>query len=59
VADFASDPLAWRPVKAPSLAEFEALAGEVFRRSAEEIPQCQEKADRLFQPFFDRGKRPG
>ncbi len=32
VADLASDPLAWRPVKAPSLAELEVLAGEVFRR---------------------------
>jgi len=32
MADFASDPLAWRPVKAPSLAELEVLAGEVFRR---------------------------
>lgn len=30
MADFASDPLAWRAAKAPSLAEFEALAGEVF-----------------------------
>jgi len=30
--DSASDPLAWRPVKAPSLAEIELLAGEVFRR---------------------------
>jgi predicted Zn-dependent protease with MMP-like domain len=27
-----SDPLAWRPVKAPSLAEFEALAHEAFSR---------------------------
>jgi predicted Zn-dependent protease with MMP-like domain len=27
-----ADPLAWRPVKAPSLAELEVLAGEVFRR---------------------------
>jgi predicted Zn-dependent protease with MMP-like domain len=27
-----SDPLAWRPVKAPSLAEVEVLAEEVFRR---------------------------
>ena len=27
-----SDPLAWRPVKAPSLEEFEAIAAEVFRR---------------------------
>lgn len=26
------DPLAWRPVKAPSLAAFEVLAAEVFRR---------------------------
>jgi predicted Zn-dependent protease with MMP-like domain len=31
MADLASDPLAWRPVKAPSLAAFEVLAGEVFR----------------------------
>jgi predicted Zn-dependent protease with MMP-like domain len=31
MADLASDPLAWRGVKAPSLAEFEVLAGEVFR----------------------------
>jgi predicted Zn-dependent protease with MMP-like domain len=31
MADLASDPPAWRPVKAPSLAEFEVLAGEVFR----------------------------
>ena len=27
-----SDPLAWRPVKAPSLAELEALAETAFRR---------------------------
>jgi predicted Zn-dependent protease with MMP-like domain len=27
-----SDPLAWRTIKAPSLAEFEILAAEVFRR---------------------------
>jgi predicted Zn-dependent protease with MMP-like domain len=27
-----SDPLAWRAAKAPSLAEFELLAGEVFQR---------------------------
>ncbi|CAL8977429.1 Zn-dependent protease [Rhodoplanes serenus] len=27
-----SDPLAWRAIKAPSLAEFEVLATEVFRR---------------------------
>ena len=31
MADLAPDPLAWRAVKAPSLAEFEVLAGEVFR----------------------------
>ena len=31
MADVKSDPLAWRPVKAPSLAELEVLAGEVFR----------------------------
>jgi predicted Zn-dependent protease with MMP-like domain len=30
MTDLASDPLAWRGVKAPSLAEFEVLAGEVF-----------------------------
>lgn len=35
MADLTSDPLAWRPVKAPSLAELEALAGEVFR----DLPQ--------------------
>ena len=28
----ASDPLAWRPIKAPSLAELEVLASEIFRR---------------------------
>ena len=27
-----ADPLAWRPVKAPSLVELEVLAGEVFQR---------------------------
>ena len=32
MADLASDPLAWRPVKAPSLAALEILAGETFRR---------------------------
>ena len=31
MADLKSDPRAWRPVKAPSLAELEVLAGEVFR----------------------------
>ena len=32
MADLASDPLNWRPVKAPSLAELEVLASEVFVR---------------------------
>ena len=32
MADMPPDPLAWRRMKAPSLAEFEVLAGEVFRR---------------------------
>jgi predicted Zn-dependent protease with MMP-like domain len=27
-----ADPLSWRPLKAPSLAEFEAIATEAFRR---------------------------
>lgn len=31
MADLTSDPLAWRPVKAPSLAAFDVLAGDVFR----------------------------
>jgi predicted Zn-dependent protease with MMP-like domain len=31
MADLASDPFAWRSVKAPSLAELEVLAGAVFR----------------------------
>jgi predicted Zn-dependent protease with MMP-like domain len=31
MADLTSDPPAWRPVKAPSLAELEVLASEVFR----------------------------
>jgi predicted Zn-dependent protease with MMP-like domain len=30
MAEIGSDPIAWRPVKAPSLAELEVLAGEVF-----------------------------
>ena len=32
MADLNSNPLPWRAVKAPSLAELEVLAGEVFRR---------------------------
>ena len=32
MADLASDQFAWQRLKAPSLAEFEVLAGEVFRR---------------------------
>ncbi len=31
MADTASDPLAWQRIKAPSLAELEVLAAEVFR----------------------------
>ena len=31
MVEIRSDPIAWRPVKAPSLAELEVLAGEVFR----------------------------
>jgi predicted Zn-dependent protease with MMP-like domain len=31
MVEFGSNPLAWRRVKAPSLAELEVLAGEVFR----------------------------
>jgi len=31
MAEIGSDPIAWRPVKAPSLAELEVLAGEVLR----------------------------
>src|SRR5271170_5217393 len=37
MADLASDPLAWRPVKAPSLVELEVLAGEVFRHLAKKF----------------------
>ena len=29
--EMTSDPLAWRPIKAPSLVELEILAGEIFR----------------------------
>ena len=32
MADLVSDPLAWRATRAPSLAELEVLAGEVFAR---------------------------
>jgi predicted Zn-dependent protease with MMP-like domain len=32
MADKARDPLTWQPAKAPSLAEFEVLAGEIFRQ---------------------------
>jgi predicted Zn-dependent protease with MMP-like domain len=32
MADLSSDPLSWRPVKAPSLAELDVLAGEIFGR---------------------------
>ena len=30
--DTLTDPLSWRPLKAPSLAEFEVIAAEAFRR---------------------------
>jgi predicted Zn-dependent protease with MMP-like domain len=32
-----ADPLAWRPVKAPSLEEFEVMAVEAFRRLPDEF----------------------
>jgi len=32
MTDVTSDPLAWRPLKAPSLAELELLARDVYRR---------------------------
>jgi predicted Zn-dependent protease with MMP-like domain len=32
-----ADPLAWRPVKAPSLEEFEAMAVEAYRRLPDEF----------------------
>jgi len=31
-SDTLTDPLSWRPLKAPSLAEFEVIASEAFRR---------------------------
>ncbi len=43
-----SDPLAWRPVKAPSLEEFEALAIEAFRRLPEQFRAlCQDVVVRV------------
>ncbi|HEX4407914.1 MAG TPA: metallopeptidase family protein [Xanthobacteraceae bacterium] len=42
MADLASDPLAWKPVKAPSLAELELIAAEAFARlPAEFRALCQ------------------
>jgi predicted Zn-dependent protease with MMP-like domain len=38
MADVGSNPLAWRPVKAPSLAELEVLAGEVFAQLPKGFP---------------------
>jgi predicted Zn-dependent protease with MMP-like domain len=36
------DPLAWRPLKAPSLAEFEAIADEAYRRLPEHfLKRCE------------------
>ena len=41
-ADPLTDPLSWRPLKAPSLAEFEAIATEAFRRlPAEFRARCE------------------
>jgi predicted Zn-dependent protease with MMP-like domain len=37
MADAAPDPLDWRAMRAPSLAEFEVLAGEVFRQLPKEF----------------------
>lgn len=37
VPDPLPDPLSWRPLKAPSLAEFEAIAIEAFRRLPSEF----------------------
>jgi predicted Zn-dependent protease with MMP-like domain len=37
MADVGSNPLAWRPVKAPSLAELEVLASEVFAQLPKEF----------------------
>jgi predicted Zn-dependent protease with MMP-like domain len=47
MADLASDPLAWRPVKAPSLAELEVLASEVFRHLPKKF--CELCADVVIQ----------
>src|SRR3984893_11040898 len=47
MADLASDPLAWRPVKAPSLAELEVLAGEEVLPPAEHA--CEVAADVVIQ----------
>lgn len=43
-----SNPLAWRPLKAPSLAEFESIAGEAFRRlPARFRARCQDVVIRV------------
>ena len=47
MADLASDPLAWRPIKAPSLAELEVLASEVFRHLPKRF--CQLCTDVVIQ----------
>src|SRR5580698_5643406 len=51
VSDLASDPLAWRPIKAPSLVELEILAAEIFRRLPRRFP------DRGSARSNRRGKR--
>jgi predicted Zn-dependent protease with MMP-like domain len=43
MADPGSDPLAWREIKAPSLAALEVLAGEVFRHLPKQFRDlCQD-----------------
>jgi len=47
-ADCVADPPAWRSTKAPTLAEFEALAGEAFRRLPEQFRAlCQDLVIRV------------
>jgi predicted Zn-dependent protease with MMP-like domain len=47
-ADWVADPPAWRSAKAPTLAEFEALAGEAFRRLPEQFRVlCQDVVIRV------------
>src|SRR5215475_11000186 len=42
------DPLAWRPLKAPSLAEFEVIAAEAYQRLPEQFrARCEGMAIRV------------